>query len=301
MKKNYFLPGICECFKLNMALLMVKSNNEDKFYQDINIAGVFGTFPNAIWNGGRLILSDENADAELIQSTLNCYHSYDLVTRFTFTNTLINQEHLNDLYCNLITTLAGLLGNSEIIISSEILENYFKGTYPTLPLIASITKGISKEDYINWLEKDDYKTIVLPPSLNHDIDFLNQIPKELRNKVEILVNCGCLHNCPNKAKHYAAIAKSQLEGVPSDSNQDFCGHNNDFFTDKDNEKDFITLEEVDELFELGYNNFKIEGREAWNSYPKTLSVLEAYLYYLVKPEYKDEVRYQILTILGPLT
>ena len=42
--------------------------------------------------------------------------------------------------------------------------------------------------------------------------------------------------------------------------------------------------------DMGFNNFKIEGRVL--SKP---NVIESYVYYLVKPEYRDRVRLEMLT------
>jgi hypothetical protein len=36
---------------------------------------------------------------------------------------------------------------------------------------------------------------------------------------------------------------------------------------------------------MGFENFKIEGRATHQS-----SVIESYVYYMVKPEYRDEIR-----------
>lgn len=46
---------------------------------------------------------------------------------------------------------------------------------------------------------------------------------------------------------------------------------------------------------MGFNNFKIEGRVL--SKP---NVIESYVYYLVKPEYRDRVRLDMLTYRPPV-
>ena len=43
---------------------------------------------------------------------------------------------------------------------------------------------------------------------------------------------------------------------------------------------------------MGFEQFKIEGRTA-----NTLNVLETYMYYMVKPECRDEARFTILRSL----
>ena len=41
--------------------------------------------------------------------------------------------------------------------------------------------------------------------------------------------------------------------------------------------------------DMGYRNFKIEGRSV-----PDINVLENYMYYMIRPEYRDEVRLEML-------
>ena len=43
---------------------------------------------------------------------------------------------------------------------------------------------------------------------------------------------------------------------------------------------------------MGFEQFKIEGRTA-----STLNKIETYLYYMAKPELRDEARYYLLSIM----
>ena len=55
----------------------------------------------------------------------------------------------------------------------------------------------------------------------------------------------------------------------------------------------ISPEDIYEKYvPMGFSNFKIEGR----SIPD-VNVLENYVYYMVRPEYKDEVRLEMLIML----
>ena len=43
---------------------------------------------------------------------------------------------------------------------------------------------------------------------------------------------------------------------------------------------------------MGFENFKIEGRSV-----PDVNILENYIYYMVKPEFRDKVRLEILLML----
>ena len=52
-----------------------------------------------------------------------------------------------------------------------------------------------------------------------------------------------------------------------------------------NSKDMCMIEHIPEMIDAGITSFKIEGRAA-----HLLNVMESYMYYLVKPERRDEIR-----------
>jgi hypothetical protein len=57
---HYHLPDFFFLFDLNRALIERYRANPGMFYDGIKIASVYGSFPNAIWNGGRLMLGATN-------------------------------------------------------------------------------------------------------------------------------------------------------------------------------------------------------------------------------------------------
>jgi collagenase-like PrtC family protease len=56
---------------------------------------------------------------------------------------------------------------------------------------------------------------------------------------------------------------------------------------------FVTVEDLYKKYvPAGFSNFKLEGR-AFNKY----KIAESYMYYLVKPEYRDMVRVGFLRMI----
>lgn len=118
----------------------------------------------------------------------------------------LNETHLNDPYSNTITKLAAT-GNNEIIINSPLLESYLRKNYPNYKFISSTTKCLLDNEKIEEEAKNYYLT-VLDYRKNTDIEFLSNL--EHPEKYELLINAYCNPNCPNRAKHYAAISEFQL-------------------------------------------------------------------------------------------
>ena len=52
----------------------------------------------------------------------------------------------------------------------------------------------------------------------------------------------------------------------------------------------IKIEDLyNKYVDMGFNNFKLEGR---NLHP--INIIDSYVYYLVKPEYRDEIRNRLV-------
>ena len=141
-----------------------------------------------------------------MEFVINSMNEMDIAVRYTFTNPLITEKHLNDTYCNILLEL-GDNGKNEILVNSPVLEDYIRKNFPSYRLISSTTKCLRNEsDIINELNKD-YELVVLDSAFNNK-DVLFTLPH--REKIELLVNHYCLDDCPMREKHYLEVGRCQL-------------------------------------------------------------------------------------------
>ena len=98
--KVYFhLPDYHGHFRLNYLIATLLKEEPDVFYPDVAIGSVYGTFPSAIWNGGRVIFGGLASRDDMMQ----CYKAFNdlgIPLRHTFTNSLITEKLCYDAYCN---------------------------------------------------------------------------------------------------------------------------------------------------------------------------------------------------------
>jgi hypothetical protein len=128
---------------------------------------------------------------------------------------------------------------------------------------------------------------VLNYNHNKDRTFIESISRP--EKVEVMVNEFCRPRCLYRQAHYAHNSKDQLDGVirPFEPAR-FCGasmtpphsaHASDHPV-------VLTNAQVRELSDTyGIEHFKIVGRGVAFE-----TVLEAYAYYLLKPEHRDSLK-----------
>ena len=281
---KWHLPGFCAFFYLNQIVINLMKEYPEKFREGYRVGSVYGTFPGAIWNGGRAVFGITcKKDMQRIVDTFN---RFGVPVRFTWTNPLLEEKHVQDTYCNLIMSVADN-GKNEVLVNSPVLEQYLRENYPDFGFISSTTKRLTRLEEIQAELDKNYKLVVLDYDLNHDEKVLSAL-ESVADRIEILVDEICFPGCQKRKKHYEDEALMQLtyeKGtvVPCPNRT-----TRPSFAECKKRPSFISNEEIDGYIERGYTNFKIVGR----GLPQDM-VLESYLYYLVKEEEREFIHNKI--------
>ncbi len=280
----WHLPGFVYFSTLNQIIINLMHDYPSKFRDGYKIGSVYGTFPGAIWNGGRAVFG--TAAKGDMERLIKAYNAHGVPVRFTWTNSLLEEEHVHDTFCNLIMKLADN-GMNQALCNRPCLEEYIRKTYPKYKLISSTTKRMTDMQSLLDEVNKDYHLVVLDYDLNHDEEVLKALEPQA-GKIEILVNEICFPNCPKRADHYKAESLSQLEFDRSTEFQ--CPNKNGarVFSECSKRPAFISNEEIQSYIDRGYVNFKIVGRGLPQDFVK-----ESYLYFLVKDEQRDFIRGKI--------
>ena len=280
----WHLPGFCYFRLLNQVIINLMKDYPEKFRDGYRIGSVYGTFPGAIWNGGRAVFGITGKND--IENILKIYNSRGIPVRFTWTNSLIEEKHLQDTYCNLIMRIADN-GLNQVLVNTSVLEEYIRREYPDFKLISSTTKRITGvDDVLEELQKD-YFLVVLDYDLNHNEEALKKL-EPYAGRIELLVNEVCYPGCAYRAEHYRQQSQMQLE---FDVNTAFpCPNKTQQRSFKEcmKRQAFISNEEIGDYIDKGFVNFKIAGRGMPVEYAK-----ESCLYFLVKDDCRDFIRGKI--------
>lgn len=283
--KYFNIPGVYDHRALNDFLLSLMQTNPEFFYPDVKISSIFGNFHFCIWDGGRNFYRYNQSTEEEILATKALYEHYQVPIRFVFTNPALKEEHLYNRFCNLLLEIFHT-GKNEVVVNSSLLLNYIKTNYPNYKLISSTTKRITnQEECIKELSNKDYFQVCLDYDLNKKNDFIESIPKELRQKCEFLINAICPPNCPSRKMHYYNNGLAQLTYLKHHYIHPQCG-----IKDGLNYKSVLgqgnnfSLQDLDDYSKMGFKYFKIEGRTL-----PSFEILLQYCYYFIKPEYYWEV------------
>lgn len=285
---HYHLPGLFEFYELYRVFLPLYRMHRDWFYPWCDIASLYGAPADCLWGGGRV--GGGEADP---QKVLALTQEYGISARLTFSNSLLQPEHLTDPLCNeLCRRLAACTApQSGVIVHSELLLNYLKKTYPGLYFVSSTTKVLTD---FPQLEKEtaraEFRYVVPDFRLNKAFDKLVALPLDRRSKLEFLCNECCWIGCRDRKVCYEAVSRRNL-GL--DTPEHRCtapdaalGYR---FSRAMESPSFISVDDIQaQYLPQGFTNFKIEGRGLGSAL-----VLEFLLYYLTKPEYQLRVREEI--------
>lgn len=285
-KAIFHLPGVFRYYNIYDTLLNYRLENPHHFKDNVEIGSLYGS-PTCIWNGGRVMYGIMPNRADLVNINLWAQR-FGVPIRFTFTNQCIQDVHCYDTYGNLILDIFKD-GNNEIILNSSILENYIRNLYgDSYRYISSTTKRLNEKSGQEEELKKDYFLVVLDYDHNKDFEFINSI--EEKEKCEILCNPVCTPNCKQRVAHYQKISECQLKFEPL---LFYCENTQKDFFNVMKQPNFISIEDIENTYlPMGIHNFKLEGRTTY-----FLDLVEILLYYLIKDEYKMELRYRFYQLI----
>ena len=255
-------------------------NNQDKLkYNNCNLFSVYGTFPGTIWNGGRSLANYfPKMNKKQIEERIKFFNDKNIKVHLTFTNNMLEEQHLNDKYCNDILDIADNNKDNCIIIGSELLKNYIKKNHPNLKLSASITIGNDFNIFKNRLNQDyDYVVCYPKKSILRYLNTLNQSDIE---RVEVLLSTSCA-NCPRVLQHSTFDSINNLNQNFETLYKCYYASNPVIPLDPEDENNIMSVEQC---LALGVNKFKYNGRG------ENVRVnLQNNVERLVKPEYQKEI------------
>lgn len=284
----FHLPALFEQFNFVKIFIDFINQNPQYLKDNVKIGSLYGS-PTCIWNGGRGVFGVNLVKSELIMVRDFCEEN-NIPARFTFTNHILQPHHIYDERGNQILKIFNT-GHNEIICNSNFLEQYIRTNYGNnYKYISSTTKRLNKIEQQNEELEKDYYLVVLDYDYNNNFEYLSSIKH--KEKCEILCNPCCVPECPNRKKHYTALAEAQLN-LDTD-NPYICPFDRDilsFYATKDT-RTFIKAEDINKYLDMGFNNFKLEGRST-----PVLNILEIYLYYLIKDKFQEKVRVELQNMI----
>ena len=283
MTAHYHLPGLFEFYDLYRKFLPLFREHRAYFYDWCDIGSIYGAPAGCIWNGGRVSGGDAHP-----KDVLALLQEFGISARLTFSNSLLQKEHLADSKCNALCKLWNDRGGNGIILHSDLLLEYLKKNYPALYYVSSTTKVLTDwNSFAAEVNQPDFRYVVPDFRLNKAYQQLDTLSASQKDKVEFLCNECCWFGCTQRKACYENVSRKNLG---QDCPDHICaapgGTEGYRFSKAMENPGFIGLEDIQKTYlPMGFSNFKIEGRGLGSAL-----ILEFLLYYMTKPEYQLTVR-----------
>ena len=284
-KAYYHLPGLFEFYELYQKFIPLFFEHKEYFYDWCEIGSIYGAPADCLWGGGRVGFGDNSP-----HDVLNLMNKYNISSRLTFSNSLLKQEHLQDYKCNKLCELFNDKNNG-IIIYSDLLLDYIKTKYPNFYFVSSTTKVILDfNELVQELNNSNYKYVVPDFRFNKNLDKLETLSQQQKDKIEFLCNECCYIGCKDRKECYENVSRKSL-GIDLEEHICKAPYSNEgySFSKAMNNPSFISVDDIINTYlPKGFSNFKIEGRSLGSAL-----ILEFILYYMTKPEYQLKIREEI--------
>ncbi len=250
-------------------ILDLKKEMPQAFYERMNKLSFYFMFPYSIWSKSR---TERNyIPFENIESDTNRYEDNGCAMYFEFENVDVKPENFQDRYSNLVLNTAKDKDSYAVVFNSD-LARYIKENYSQIRLVQS---EIKRNPYIE--APFEYGIIDYISYKNNKDKFQNKASYIL----EVNSFCKNLYRCSN------LLSNNKLNyGIERPIN---CGDRLKTFEEMKKNELFVSIEEINKINDEGVENFLVKA-----NCDERFEVLEAFLYYLIKPEYKDEIRLRFI-------
>lgn len=162
------------------------------------------------------------------------------------------------------------MGAKGIVLSNPFVMEVVRHWYPDLELHVSVLAEVNTVNAARWFDGIGATVIHLAPDVNRSIPLLREIRKAVSCKLSVLVNEGCVFQCPLR-RYHASVMSHAAESVAGGYYADYCYYSCSSWKGADPVEliraPWIRPEDVDRYLDLGVDLVKIAGREKMGDGP----------------------------------
>ncbi len=192
-----------------------------------------------------------------------------------------NMEYDKKTHHELLDHIRWLLdtGVDSVTVTIPYLLEIVKQQFPDLKVRVSLIAHVNSVQRAKFFENLGADAINLDFNINRDFKLLEKIGKAVKCKLSLIVNDGCLYQCPYRYYHYNLLAHStQPHNALEGFYVDYCivrctlekyAHPTEIMKSR-----WIRPEDLHHYEEIGIDTFKISGRRMSSRW--LLNVVNAY-------------------------
>lgn len=164
------------------------------------------------------------------------------------------------------------MGAKGIVVANPFVMELVRHWYPQLELHVSVLAEVESVNVARYFDGIGASVIHLAPNLNRMIPLLRDIRKAVTCRLSVLVNEGCVFQCPIR-RYHAHIMSNSAERLATGTYADFPYYSCSKWKGADPAEvvraPWIRPEDVPVYEELGIDHIKIAGREKMGDGPQS--------------------------------
>ncbi len=187
------------------------------YNQDIQMLGLLAIFrehirdvyfplPKSILGSGRVVEQASNYDFEISQIIkFSKENKIDPVLAInpTCEGEMTGTEASKKRITGFIEANLGIKG---VILTNPLHARPIKQKFPKMRIIASVNCYIKNVESAEYLKKLGFDEITIDRDINRNIPLIREIRKKTGLKIRVMLNEGCLRNCPFRKIHFNMIS-----------------------------------------------------------------------------------------------
>lgn len=279
---NVIIPDFMLFAEYADCILRIYNEEKEKFYDDIKIVGIYGSY-DTILDGDSLFYVPLNAAQISAFSDKMKKHGVEMY--FTYNNPFLDDKMVKDSVGRQYLNLTNTCGN-KIIISNPNLENelLLRG-HPKEKIIYDMSK-ISQNEFLEKLSESNY--VILKEDDNKNFELLSSLTNPghiiIKNSSQCLDSCPLYSNCLNSLIEYRFKMREKFNQCPYNALEE------NYYRTAKIRKKFIGHDDfVKEYLPIGISTVMIGDIKT-----TMLNKVESIVDFLIKPEYRDDVRFEML-------
>jgi hypothetical protein len=207
------------------------------------IDSLFGFAEPSTLYGGRVFTQRELSDRDIFQ-----LNSAGIGIRLPLSNHHVERAEYE---ANLPLLDKYHRAGNYVIVTNDNLVKWIRQDFPHYHVDASVIKNIKSHKKIDKA-LELYDSVVLPMSLNEDLEFLEKI--EAKDRITLFANAGCALTCPSKLCYLSISELNKGKGGEFQCSQMF----------KDRELTSMKDFPLQPYLDLGFKRFKLLRPKAAN-------------------------------------
>lgn len=164
------------------------------------------------------------------------------------------------------------IGAKGVVLSNPFVMELIRHWYPDLEIHVSVLAEVKSVNFARYYDDFGVTLIHLAPDVNRMIPTLKEIRKTVSCKLSVLVNEGCVFECPLRGYHANVMSNSQIS-IEGGYHTDYCYYSCSQWRGAKTEEflraPWIRPQDVDFYLDMGIDIVKIAGREKMGDGPSS--------------------------------